>query len=265
MNWIIEFLKKELDDISGVKVEDVRVGLVYTGVLISTGHGGLAYNPIHEYSGCPSLSIAGEISGSPASEVMMMALSRNLIEASIGVATINALSQLAFEIHPERYTFSNIDVLDLIRRGDRVSMIGYFGPLIPKILKRTGEVYILEKRRVSDNRVRFISPSEMSGIIGSSDVILISGSTLVNKTIDEILRFGGGAREIVLLGPTASVIPHPLFERGVTAVMGVRIKDPRAMLRVISEAGGTRQILAKCAEKIAFLKRVYDRRMIGQA
>ena len=52
------------------------------------------------------------------------------------------------------------------------------------------------------------------------------------------MRFSRGAREIVLLGPTASVIPYPLFERGITAVMGVRIKDPRMMLRVISEAGG---------------------------
>ncbi len=265
MDWLIESLKKELDDVSGVKVEDVRVGIVYTGVLISTGHGGLAYTPIHEYSGCPSLSIAGEISGSPASEVMMMTLSRNLIEASIGIATINALSQLAFEIHPERFIFSNVDVLDLIRRGDKVSMIGYFGPLIPSILKKAGEVYVFEKRRVGDNRVRFVSPSEMPRITGSSDVILISGSTLVNKTINEILRFSEGAREIVLLGPTASVIPHPLFERGVTAVMGVRIKDPRAMLKVISEAGGTQQILPKCAEKISFLKRDYDRRVFGQA
>ena len=263
MDWLIESVKKELDDISDVRIEDVRVGLVYTGVLISTGHGGLAYTPIHEYSGCPSLSIAGEISGSPASDVMMMALSRNLIKASIGVATINALSQLAFEIHPERYIFSNIDVLDLIRRGDRISMIGYFGPLIPKILKRTREVYVFEKRRVSDNRVIFVSPSDMPRITGSSDVILISGSTLVNKTINEILRFTGEAREIVLLGPTASVIPHPLFKRGVTAVMGVRIKDPRAMLKVISEAGGTRQILATCAEKISFLKRDYNRRLVG--
>ena len=263
MDWLIEFLKKELDDVSGVRVEDVRVGLVYTGVLISTGHGGLAYTPIHEYSGCPSLSIAGEISGSPASEVIMMALSRNMIEASIGVATINALSQLAFEIHPERYIFSNVDVLDLIKRGDRVSMIGYFGPLIPNILKKAGEIYVFEKRRVSDNRVRFVSPPEMLRTIGSSDVILISGSTLVNKTINEILRFSRDAREIVLLGPTASMIPHPLFERGITAVMGVRIKDPRIMLRVISEAGGTQRILAKCAEKISFLKRDYDRREVG--
>ncbi len=256
MERLIKFLREELEgEIPNITVEDVRVGLVYTGVLTSTGHGGVAYTPIHEFTDCPVLDEAGEIAGTPISDVMKMALSPNLVKAAIGVAALNALSQLAFEIHPERYRFSSVDVLELIRGGDRVSMVGYFGPLIPRILRRTGEVFVFEKKAVRDERVRFASPSEMPVVLQSSDVILISGSTLVNKTLHEILRFSGSAREVVLLGPTASITPQPLFKLGATAVMGVRITDPGLMLRVVSEAGGTHQLLARCAEKTAFLRR----------
>ncbi|RJS90635.1 hypothetical protein CW705_05950 [Candidatus Bathyarchaeota archaeon] len=54
------------------------------------------------------------------------------------------------------------------------------------------------------------------------------------------------------------MIPHPLFRKGITAVMGVKIRDPSVMMRIVSEAGGTRQMLVKCAEKISFLKKNHE-------
>jgi len=61
-------------------------------------------------------------------------------------------------------------------------------------------------------------------------------------------------REVVLLGPTASITPQPFFKRGVTAVMGVKITDPEKMLKVVSEAGGSGQLLSTCAKKTALVK-----------
>ena len=259
MREIIEYLERDLrGEISKIKIADVRIGVVYTGVLLSTGHGGVAYTPVYEFTTCPISKRAGGISGASASDVIQMVFSSNLIEVAVGVASANALSQIAFEKHPEKYVISNIDVLELIGRGDKVSMVGYFGPLIPKVLERTNEVFIFEKRRVSDDRVRVVSLSSMPEILRSSDVILISGSTLVNKTLNRILRFAGRAREVVLLGPTASMIPHPLFRKGITAVMGVKIRDPSVMMRIVSEAGGTRQMLVKCAEKISLLRKNHE-------
>jgi len=251
---IIDYLRKELGDrLSKVKVSDVRIGLAYTGVSLTNKCAGVAYT-FPTKDGCSILDYAGEISDRRVSELMEMALSQNLVEASIGVATINALSQMTFKVFPERYKPSRIDVLDLIRSRDRVLMIGYFAPLVPKILRKTRDLYLAEMRKISDKRIKLVPSSKVKDILSSSDVILISGSTLVNKTIDEILESIGEARESILLGPTASVIPHPLFKMGITAVMGIEITDPYMMLKVISEAGGTRQLLSKCARKIAFIR-----------
>lgn len=255
MKDLLTYLMGELgSQVSDVTVEDTRIGLVYTGVLLSSGHAGVAYTPVCELSECSALSSGGNIAGKSALNLMKMVLSSNLVESAVGVATANALSQNAFEKDPAKYVFSNIDVLDLIRAEDKVAMVGYFAPLVPKVVEKARELYVLEKRKIEDSRVKVVSPSEISEVLSFSNVILISGSTLVNKTINEILKHTANAREVVLLGPTASMTPQPFFDKGVTSVMGVKITDPDRMLKVVSEAGGTRQLLSICAEKTAFVK-----------
>ena len=254
MKDVLDYLKSELNSEVSEVVAEVRIGLVYTGVLLSGGHAGVAYTPTCELSECPVLASAGNIAGKSAQNLMRMALSPNLVEAAVGVAAVNALSQIAFERSPEKYVFSSTDVSDLIQAKDKVAMVGYFGPLIPKISEKTRELYVLEKRKIEDDRIKLLSPSEISEVLPSSDVVLISGSTLVNKTVNEILDNIANAREIVLLGPTASVTPQPFFDRGVTAVMGVKITDSEKMLKVIGEAGGTRQLLSTCAKKTALVR-----------
>ena len=259
MRELLDYLKKELGNfVSKVRVENVRIGLAYTAVVLSTRHAGVAYTPTTRLPECPVLVDAGKISGKSALNVMNKGESSNLVETAVGVATINALSQAAFEAKPEKYVFSDIDVLDLIQPKDKVVMVGYFGPLINKILRKTRDLYVLEKRKIKDKRVHFIFQHDASTVLPSSDILLISGSTLVNKTINQILKLQGNAREVVLLGPTASMVPQPLFKKGVTAVMGVKITDAKKMLRVVSESGGTQQLLSTCAKKTAFVRKVIE-------
>jgi uncharacterized protein (DUF4213/DUF364 family) len=259
MKELLDYLKKELGNfVSKVKVENVRIGLAYTAVVLSTRHAGVAYTPTTGLPECPVLVDAGKISGKSALNVMNKVELSNLVETAVGVATINALSQAAFEAKPEKYVFSDIDVLDLIQPKDKVVMVGYFGPLIHKILRKTRDLYVLEKRKIKDKRVHLIFQHDASTVLPSSDILLISGSTLVNKTINQILKLRGNSREVVLLGPTASMVPQPLFKKGVTAVMGVKITDAEKMLRVVSESGGTRQLLSTCAKKTAFVRKVIE-------
>jgi uncharacterized protein (DUF4213/DUF364 family) len=255
MTELLDYLKKELGKfISEVKVESVRIGLAYTAVVLSSRHAGVAYTPTNELLECNVLADAGKIAGRSAVTVMNKVESPNLVETAVGVATINALSQAAFEVKPEKYVFSDIEVLDLIQPKDKVVTVGYFGPLVHKILRKTQDLHVLEKRNIKDKRVHMISQHDAPTVLPSSNVLLISGSTIVNKTVDQILKLRGNAREVVLLGPTASMVPQPLFKKGVTAVMGVKIIDTKKMLRVVSESGGTQQLLSTCAKKTAFVR-----------
>lgn len=235
-----------------IEVKDVRIGLAYTGVLLSEGYGGVACTPLYECSCCPVMDFPDILQGKPTDKILELTLSGNPLEAAVGVATINALSNMLQDLGPDNFPASDIDVLDLIKPEDSVSMVGYFGPLIPKMLEITDKITILEKREIEDAKARVL-PSERAGeILPISDLIILSASTLANRTFDGLLALRGIAREVILLGPSAPLYPGPFFERGITAVMGTRILDPLTMLTIVSEAGGTKKLQKCCGKKVAF-------------
>ncbi|AKB26993.1 hypothetical protein MSSIT_0274 [Methanosarcina siciliae T4/M] len=250
---LVAALKNDLGPaLEEIEVKDVRIGLAYTGVLLSENYGGVACTPLYEFSCCPALGFTETLKGKTADKLLELALSGKTLEAAVGIATANALSHMLRDLEPEHFRRSYSDILDLVKPEDRVAMVGYFGPLVPKILKITGKLTILEKREIESPQARTLSSEKAREILPSSDVIILSASTLANGTFDELLSFRGAAREVVLLGPTAPLYPEPFFEKGITAVMGTRIIDPRTMLTVVSEAGGTKKLHKYCGEKVAF-------------
>lgn len=252
---LVSALKKDLGPaLKEIEVKDVRIGLAYTGVLLSENYGGVACTPLYEFSGCPALGFAGFLKGKTADKVLELALSENPLEAAVGIATANALSHMLRDIKPENSPSSNTDILDLIKPEDRVATVGYFGSLVPKILKITEELTVLEKREIESPETHTLPSEKAREVLPASDVIILSASTLANRTFDELLSLRGSAREVVLLGPSAPLYPAPFFERGITAVMGTRIFDPLTMLTLASEAGGTKKLHQYCGEKVAFRK-----------
>lgn len=250
---LVSALKNDLGPaLEEIEVKDVRIGLAYTGVLLSEGYGGVACTPLYEFSGCPALGFTDTLKGKTADKVLELALSENPLEAAVGIATANALFHMLQVLEPENFPASNIDILDLIRSEDKVAMVGYFGPLVPKILKITGKLTVLEKREIETPQTRILPPEKAREILPISDVIILSASTLANRTFDELLSLRGEAREIVLLGPSAPLYPSPFYERGITTIMGTLILDPWTMLTVVSEAGGTKKLHQYCGEKVAF-------------
>lgn len=252
---LVSALKNDLGPaLEEIEVKDVRIGLAYTGVLLSENYGGVACTPLYEFSCCPALGFAGFLKGNTADKVLELALSENPLEAAVGIATANALSHMLHDLELKNFPVSDTDILDLIKPGDRVAMVGYFGPLVPKILKITDKLTVLEKREIEAPKTRTLPSENAREILPASDVIILSASTLANRTFDELLSLRGTAREIVLLGPSAPLYPAPFFERGITAIMGTRIFDPLIMLTVVSEAAGTKKLHRCCGEKVAFRK-----------
>ncbi len=255
LSALVGELRRELGPVlEKIKVEDVRIGLAYTGVMLSKNYGGVACTPLYEFSGCPSLSVEDTIKGRTANKVLELALSRNPFETAIGIAAANALFHMLRNLKPENFPASDIDILDLIKPEDRVAMVGYFGPLVPKILKITDKLTVLEKREIRLAEARTLPSERAEEVLPVSDVIILSASTLANRTFDELLTLRGGAREVIMLGPSAPLYPEPFFKRGITAVMGTRILDPLTMLTIVSEAGGTKKLHQYCGEKVAFRK-----------
>ncbi|MCO5384164.1 MAG: hypothetical protein NHB15_20570 [Methanosarcina barkeri] len=83
---LVEELRREFGPVlEKIKVEDVRIGLAYTGVLLSENYGGVACTPLYEFSGCPSLGFEDTIKGRNANKVLELALSRNPLKLQLGL------------------------------------------------------------------------------------------------------------------------------------------------------------------------------------
>jgi uncharacterized protein (DUF4213/DUF364 family) len=70
------------------------------------------------------------------------------------------------------------------------------------------------------------SERENEFFLSRSDVVILTGSSLVNGTFAELLAYSRRARSVGLYGPSVGIIPDVLFEQGVDFVLSHRIRDP---------------------------------------
>ncbi len=63
-------------------------------------------------------------------------------------------------------------------------------------------------------------------VLKIADVVIISASTLVNNTFEDLLDFTGNARLVGLYGPGASLIPDEFFDRNIDFITSFHITDP---------------------------------------
>ncbi len=99
----------------------------------------------------------------------------------------------------------------------------------------------------------FISESEMEAALDKSDVVIGTGTAIVNHTVDKILLAINRGQRVALIGPTASMIPDAFFKIGVKVMAGVRILDLDLMIKILKQVGPY-HLLRECSQKIAFKK-----------
>ncbi len=213
---------------------DVRIGLGYTAVALDDGRCGLAFT-LHEqeYESCTVIADAGTLAGRKAAELLSWIKQSDVTACAVGLAAANAL----IEIPPGAV---GADILDLLPVGseDTVGMIGYFGPLVGPIKKRARAMHVFERKPIPDLGV--LPDSAAGDLLPQCQIVVLSATTLLNHTIDALLDSCKAAREIAILGPSTPFLPEPFRQRGVTILSGVQVMDGPRVLRVVSEAGGTR-------------------------
>jgi len=86
--------------LENIRVDDLVIGIFFTGVKLSRGHAGVVFTPIGEIPEavcCPTSAArmpeAGNLEEKPVSEILRYSLDPNVLKSAIGVATLNALSQ----------------------------------------------------------------------------------------------------------------------------------------------------------------------------
>jgi hypothetical protein len=237
---IKEILKSAEEPLKGRTVEEIRIGLGYTAVKLDDGSAGLAATLHQEITGCCSLiERAGDLSGCPAHPMSELALSTDVLESAVGLATINASINKDIKSN----TSAPIEALE-ISEDNIVGMVGYFEPLIEPIQQRCRQLYVFERKPPERE---FVRPDwAVNVLLSECDIVIISGTTLLNKTIDHLLELCRGT--IAILGPSTPL--SPIFKNyGVSFLFGTVVRDTNKLLKIVSEGGGTR-LFRETVEKI---------------
>jgi len=250
-----------------IRIHDLVIGIFFTGVKLSTGHAGVAFTPIGEIPEavcCPTSAArmpqAGSLEGSPVSEIIRYSLDSNVLKSAIGVATLNALSAIVFESEngKEYEKVKDADGFDLlnIQPYETVSLIGAFGPYIKRLKTMGNPFFIIEKNPQTlrlDEMKHFKPESEMRDALEKSSVVIMTGTAIVNHTIDVILSLLRNGIRAGIVGPTASMIPDAFFRKGVRIMAGVQISNPDLMMKILKQGGSAYHLLKECSEKIVLI------------
>jgi uncharacterized protein (DUF4213/DUF364 family) len=260
--------QKLSSDFEKLTVDRVAVGLFFTGAKLSNGAGGVSYTPVKDIPQavcCPSS--AGrifdpvKINGMKAADVLAALSSDEPIKAAIAIATLNALSAICWERGlTDNYRIQmNTDAVDAVRMpAERsVAVIGAFVPVLRKLKARGGRWWVIEQdpqTLKSDEMDHFIPAERSDETIAAADVLIITGVTLVNHTLEPILKAARPDAEIAVVGPTASMLPEALFKRGARVVGGVWVKKPDELLDVLAAGGSGYHFFDRLAPRIVIEK-----------
>ena len=168
--------------------------------------------------------LSGDYVGKGLRELAGTAKSWNLTEAGFGMAAINAfyntqerLEELNAYEPFEHYCTEGVDL-----QGKHIGVVGHLN--MPRsVQEQAASVRILER----SPRPGDYPDSACDWLIPQCDVVIITASTLVNKTLPHLLELSKDAYTI-LAGPSCPMCPG-LLDFGINRIAGLVITDREGM------------------------------------
>jgi uncharacterized protein (DUF4213/DUF364 family) len=105
-----------------------------------------------------------------------------------------------------------------------------------------------------DQKKYFVPADEFRSVLPESDIVLITGQTLVNRTIDDLLSAVRQGAQVAVTGPSSGILPDVLFSNGVTMIGTLRIDKPEILFDIVAQGGMGYHLFKYCARKICILK-----------
>lgn len=226
-----------------VKIEVLCLGLGYTAVTLSDGGIGLSYTHFEDKRSCMLLNRHIDYEGQPAIKLLEKIKSDLPLERSMALALVNALNyQDALEFPEDRKNKIMFDKFK-IGAGSRISMVGFIGPLADLLGQKKAEVDVLDSSRGMGETKEFYAR------LGNwADVLLLTSTSILNNTTEEILQNLSPKVKTVMLGPSTPMVASAFGHLPVHMLAGTVPIDKENVLKAIRHGMGT-PILQKFSRK----------------
>lgn len=258
-------IRRILDDrtMDGLYIERAVFGFYFNGVRLNNGFGGICYTL--KSTTCKAGSCSGDVKimpdpgklkRMPVNIVLGEMFSDDLSKKTLGIAAINALSNTIWSLEnsQEYGILRNMDAIENIeiKDSDYVVLVG----ALPyrRLLKDRGKPFCvleLDPSTLEADELPFYAPAEKAAAkVPLADILIITGSTLVNDTLEDLLELAEPTARIAMYGPTASMLPEAFFRRGVNIIGGFVVTKPEELLDALAKDESGRHLQRKSIERV---------------
>lgn len=166
--------------------------------------------------------------GMPLRQLAQGAKSWNLTEAGFGMAAVNAYYNTPHRLQALNAfePFENYCTDGLELKGKHIAVVGHLN-MPQSVYEQAASVRILER----NPRPGDYPDSACDWLLPQCDVVIITASTLVNKTLPHLLELCRDSYTI-LAGPTCPLCPE-LLDVGIDRIAGLVITDAEGMRQKI--------------------------------
>ena len=226
-----------------VKVDFLGLGLGYTVVVTSDGGIGIAYTYFEDKKSCMLLNEAIDYENRPASVLLKKIKSERTIERSMALALVNALNyEDALKLPEDKNNTILLEKFN-IQPDTNVAMVGYFGPLVDRFKEKDIPLEILDASRGLGNREGFYKK-----LASWADVLLLTSTSILNNTSEEILAKTLENVKTAMLGPSTPMVAKAFEHLPVHMLAGTVPIEKDKILRAIRHGMGT-PVLHKFSRK----------------
>lgn len=244
MHFIHNVASKAIGVAGAMRVASVYIGVSYTAAVLENGNCGMAFVFKDELvAGCNVPLPKRPLAGSTVAELANFA-GHSSIANSIALAVANAV------LNPMNEYDMSGDLLEHFRcePGMKLGMVGHFRPLVPFITKTGAELFVFDQH--PDPFSGIYSPDKIPELLPTCDAAIITGTSIINQTFDEILRHVT-CDKVAVLGSSTPMHPACYEKTPVSCTAGVIIRDVKGVIHAVVEAGG-QKVFNNHVEKVNF-------------
>jgi uncharacterized protein (DUF4213/DUF364 family) len=210
-------------------VKRVCIGLHWT--VVESRYTGIAHT--YKSGHRVELESSGNLSGGSAYQMAQRLARWEPLEASLGLAALNSLIEPAGRP-------GNIftDIFGMVK-GKTVTVIGRF-PLNKDIAQASSKSFFLEIDPIKGE----LPASACEEVIPESDIVVISATSLINKTMPRLLELCVDAKAKTLIVGPSTPMSNVLLQHGAHSLGGVRVTDADALISSVMQGIGNSRKLA---------------------
>ncbi|MCL2498258.1 MAG: DUF364 domain-containing protein [Symbiobacteriaceae bacterium] len=240
MKTTSKILEAALPTLANRYVKDMVFGLSLIVVELDDGALGTALLLIEELCTCSAVyPIAVEALGTSAADIANWALhTEDAVRRAVGFAVINAAAN--YQIIPGLEIAEARDAVQ-IRSSDMVGMIGNIHALNQTVKDKAARLIIFDRGAPGEG---IELEERQAELLPQCDLVLITGSSFLNESFEDVVSLCHHARELWLIGPSTPLYPQAFAGLPVTHLAGTLWlpEHKEALFRAASLGAATRDV-----------------------